>query len=235
MLGRTFEGMGKRRPACWSKLAAAAESSYQIWRAPPDRSAVLLVYGSVDRAATEACLTQSLRVLGRPARLSRQGALTQLADAGWLGWSAGWLIWHPERPRVEAVLAALEAKPAKPPPIAGPLRRVNPATELWMASTVDHTSRLLGVPSLSTVGWLARGEGGLVMPMAFEFKSPADAERAVKALEAKKKDDTLPAALRAALGQTKVTRQLHFVTLDLDPAVWMTPDTMEAVGRLIDQ
>jgi len=238
-LERTFEGPGKRKPACWTKLATAAESSYQVWRAPPDRAAALVVRGRVDRAAVEACLSQSFRVLKARVRLTRQGPLTELVkdatNASWLGWSAGWLVWHPQRARVEELLAALEKGPARPAPLAEPLRRVNPATELWIASTVDYTGRLLGVPSRSMVGWLARGEGGLVMPVAFEFKSPADAERAARALEARRQDPALPAVLRTALASTKVTRQLHFLTFDLDPAVWMTPETMEAVGALIGE
>jgi hypothetical protein len=238
-LGRSFETHGKRRPACWAKLAASALGSYQVWRAPPDRTAALLVHGRLDRAAAEACFTQSVRALGGRVRLGRHEALTELVkdaeSASWLGWSSEWLIWHPDRARVEELLASLDAGPAKPSPLAEPLRRVNPATELWIASIVDYTGRLLGVSSRSMVGWLVKTDSGLVMPVAFEFKSPADAERAAKAVEAKRQDQTLPAVLRTALASTKVSRQLHFLTFDLDPAVWMTPETMEAVGKLIGE
>jgi hypothetical protein len=234
--------LGKPVPACWSKVVAPAESSYQIWQTSPDRSAALLVHGRFDRAATEACLTQALRVLKRPAqkrpaRITREGRLTQMVDdekgTAWLGWSAEWVIWHHERASVEELLAALEKGTVKVWPLTEPLRRVNPATEMWFASTFDVTGRLLGVPSRSAVGWLTAGPGGMTLPVAFEFKSPADAERAAKALEAKRKDQSLPAALRAALEKAKVSQQRHFLTIELDPAVWLTPDTMEAVGAAV--
>jgi hypothetical protein len=232
-LNSSFQVVEKKPPACWVKLTAAIEGSFQVWTASPRPSEALLVRGTIDRAAAERCMTESFRLLEAPTKLTRRETLTRMesqrAGEAWLGWSRGWIVWSPDRARVEQLLAALGAKNSEPTPLAKALRRVNLGAELWMASTVDFTQRMLGVPSRSMVGWLAKDASGLSMPVALEFGSEAEAERAAAALAKLGSDGSLSIPLREAIGRIKSRRQRHFVTVELDPAVWMKPEIMGAL------
>jgi hypothetical protein len=236
-LSSNFQMLEKTPPACWTKLMGDVEASLQLWRAPPESSEALLIKGGFSRDAAERCLSQAFRLLEASTKLTRRGALTRMESTklgqAWLGWSKEWVVWSGRQERVEQLLAALAKKAATPPPIAGPLARVDLGTPLWMVSIIDYTGRMLGVPSRSLVGWLAPGASGMEMPVALEFGSEAEAERALTALGKLGKDTTLPAPLRSAVGQLKASRRKHFLTLDLDPTVWMKPETMGALQTVI--
>jgi hypothetical protein len=238
-LSSNFQVLGKTPPGCWAKLIKDVDASFQVWRKPPEPSEALLVKGTFDRDAAERCLGKAFRLLEPSTKLSRKGTVTRLENTklgeAWLGWAKGWLVWAPKRERVDQLLAALAKKAAEPPPIAKPLARVDLNTALWMASNIDYTGRMLGVPSRSLVGWLAADASGLTMPVALELASEADADRALAALAKLGKDTTLPAPLRSAVGQLKASRRKHFLTLDLDPQVWMKPEIMGALQGVLER
>jgi hypothetical protein len=141
----------KAPPKCWDQVAKPIVSSYQIWADTAGDEAAALVQGSVDRARAEACIAETFALLGSPLQMTRTGAVTQFDNEmfgrTFVGWSPTWVVWHPQRARVEALLAASRKPGSIAPALAAAIARADRGGLLLAADTRDDSSLLTGVPS----------------------------------------------------------------------------------------
>lgn len=184
--------LGDRLPACFDGLERAAAHLYQLCRFPGDRGCVNAAHGFIDRVAVEQCASETFRALtGQAVTLERQGQFTRASSANgalYVGWSDdGWLYFHKDRDRVEAML-----KRAGTPTLAKALRpllaRVSLADPFWTVFAGDLTTGFIGVPSTALV------QQNLVMPtsgdasttakvpVTFLFRTEIEARNAVESL-----------------------------------------------------
>jgi hypothetical protein len=227
--------MGHERPPCWSSQMATLDDTFQVWRARGDQSA-FVIHGRLDRAALEACMADALAVLGRSLpgmrlepRLRRDGAVTEVSTidghSAYVAWGPTFAIWHEDRARAEALLAAVGSK-RKPIPLDRVIARVEASGLSWSATVEDLTRHFLGIPSQgATFGLLTFGPGRSTLGGAVLFGSAKEATRAERAFKAQATSASRSAEIRSFLAsvETRVAGSELGFTIDgarlADPAL----------------
>ena len=226
-------------PGCWDRVTRPIVASYQVWTGAPDDEAAVLAQGPVDRARAESCIAETSRTAQLPLQMTRTGAVTQF-DAEpfgrtYVGWTSSWVVWHPKRARVEALLAALRNQGTISPALAAGVARVDRSATLWGADTRDYSRPVTGVPSRS---WTlaARAAGStIVMRVSFEYASADDARRAAAAVAAARTDPQLPSDLQALAGAAQPSVRDRFVDLQLDAKVLFDERTLPALQSWLER
>jgi hypothetical protein len=161
--------------------------------------------------------------------LERQGQFTRASSADgtvYVGWSDdGWLYFHKERDRVEAML-----RRAGTPTLASALRpllaRVSLADPFWTVFAGDLTTGFIGVPSTGLVQQNmvmapSRDVSTMIsVPVTFLFRTEDDARHAVESLARSGGNDEFSATLRKALSALRPAQRRREV--DIDIAVFFT-------------
>jgi hypothetical protein len=212
------EKLGKSAPACLAQVAAEVDGLFQLSRRPGDHS-VSAIHGLRDRERAEQCIADVYEALtGQHVILARDGVVTRATTsrgAQYLVWSSdGWLYSHPERARVEAMLAR-PGVPALAPALRSTLAQFALGDAPWVVCKGDMTSRYLGVPSTGvTIRVHPAAEQKGRAEMILTFDSEAMAQRALETMSAAAGDRTLPEALTKALAELRPERRGAEVELD---------------------
>jgi hypothetical protein len=232
---KALQGPGdKPLPECWDRVTKPIAASYQIWGEVAGDSGGVLVQGRVDRARAEACIEEVFRVLHSSLEISRDGELTRF-DSPFgranVGWTPEWVVWHPNRERIEALLAASRERGTISPVLAGAIARVDRKAMHWSADTRDDSGFVTGVPSRSWTLAVDRSEARV----SFEYASPADAKRAVAAVAAASTDDALPPELRALAREARPKVVDRFVEAQVDAKVMASEETLGALAAWVEK
>jgi hypothetical protein len=237
---KTFPALrDKPLPGCWDRVTKRIVASYQIWTGAPGDEAAVLAQGPMDRARAESCIAETSRTAQLPLEMTRKGAVTQF-DAEpfgrtYVGWTPSWVVWHPQRERVEALLAALPKQSTISPALAAAIARVDRSAMLWGADTRDYSRIVTGVPNRS---WtlVARTSGStIVTRVAFEYASGDDARRAAAAVAAAGTDPKLPPELQALARSAQPTVRDRFVDVQLDAKLLVDERTLPALQSWLER
>jgi len=229
----------KAPPKCWDQVAKPIVASYQVWADAAGDEAAALVQGAVDRARAEACIAETFGLLGSPLQVTRAGAITQFDNdmfgRTYVGWTPSWVVWHPQRARVEELLAASRKPGSISPALAAAIARADRGGLLWAADTRDDSSLLTGVPSRSWTVATRRVGATLLVRASFEYASPEDAKRAAAAVAAAGTDAGLPPELQALARAARPAVVDRSVGLQLDAKAVLDDRTMAALQAWLEK
>jgi hypothetical protein len=221
-------------PACIGELVAQSEGYIQAQRADGSPS-VLLFRGAYDRDALEACLVQLGDLMGKQAKPKRDGRITELVTATAtlvLGFVDGGVVIDRRREVVDEVLTG-KTHATDNAALMALVARTDRSQPVWMAGTLDYTSRLLGVPSR---GFFLATEMKPKQPhpiiVTVVFATPADAQRAAAKVAAVATDPRFSPALQQQLAKLAPVVAGADVRLDAVP-VFEKPELMAEIGRAL--
>lgn len=186
------------------------------------------IHGFSDREAVEDSIKKIFHeTMGLPITYQRDGAITRASAAGgtrYLGWSNdGWLYYHKDRNRVEAMLKR-PSDSTLSLPLHSLLGRVSLDQKYWTVFAGDATGRFIGVPSVGFFQNLTfpKSSEQLVssgFPITLIFENEIEAQRAsVAFLTAGQNGDFSP-PLRSALKAFKP--RVRGSEVDIDFALFM--------------
>lgn len=201
-------------PPCVAELRPRIDAQYMV-TLPSAGPSINVFHGRLNRAAFEACAVAFFAALGREVMVGRQGALSQMTGpsgrdmfVGWVG--EEWVLFHDERPLVEAFLQRSGGL-SQQSELLGLLAQVAPGAGIWMISTADMTSRLLGVASSGYIATLGEDPARPQIQLQLLFSQPSEAEKAAAGIRRPKSDRLSDAAKLAiaSLGPQVVGSQVR--------------------------
>lgn len=227
-----------QRPACFDRVASQIQHVFSLGQFSPG-APVWALYGIRERVAAEECAGEVLRaLLKRPITFEREGAVTRAVTEGsrplFIAWSSdGWLYFHEDRARVEAMLAR-PATPTLDPSLLPLLARFSVGEQIWTVSAGDLTTGFVGVPSAAVIWTMEPGDPspGGSMSVTFIFRSEFEARRAVDALAEAASSAEYPVVLRDALGRLRPALRGTEVELDAFPLL-SDARAMEAASAVL--
>jgi hypothetical protein len=218
----------ERPPRCFDYLFQQFDLVLQLWNGAFVESSPVVARGRVEREMFERCAEGVITIFGFKPTLQHDGALTQISSdktkAAYVGFAPGWVVWHEDRARVLAILAAL-GKRNSHPNLDTLLKQVDPTAPVWAASVKDYTSPFLGIESLGLYGTV--DTKGKRAPTTIVFAKARDANRAAARIVERAHDAFVEPALRAAL--TSAGAKARGLTITLDVAPFMKPEAMSAL------
>jgi hypothetical protein len=208
----------ERPPRCFESLFQEFDLVLQMWNGAFVESSPIVARGTIEREMFERCAEGVITMLGFKPALRRDGALTQISSdktkPRYVGFAPGWIVWHEDKARVQAILTSL-GKKKNHPNLDALLKQIDPTAPMWAASLKDYTSGLLGIESLGLYGTFE--PEGRKMPTTIVFVKARDANRAAALIAERAHDTSVDPALRAALSRTGAKGQGLTITLDVVP------------------
>jgi len=221
-------------PACVADLIVQSEGYIQAQRADGSPS-LLLFRGAYDRDALEACLIRLGDLMGKLAKPRRDGRITELVTPTAtlvLGFVDGGVVIDRRRDVVDEVIAG-KTHATDNAELMALVARTDRTQPVWMAGTLDYTSRLLGVPSR---GFFFATEMKPKQPhpliITVVFATPADAQRAAAKIVAVAADPRFSPALQQQLAKIAPVVAGADLRLDALP-IFEKPELMDEISKAL--
>ena len=230
--------LGAEAPACWLAVTEPLGVRYQVAR-DLGADAANVVDGKFDRDTVERCLVSvfeevSKRAHFEPLSLRREGPITELSWAPgkrvFVGWTDdGFIVWHEERARVVELLARTTSLRTDAT-MASLVGRAQSDAHLWYATTLDLTTRAIGVTSRGLIanGWaLPEGKDTMRIQGTVLFGSNQDASQAVQIVLRRANESREAPEVRSLWGS--LHPELHGDDVAVDLSALTNPSALQAI------